>query len=291
MENNDYDRIASAISYLRENFRQQPSLDELAAHCGLSPYHFQRLFRRWAGVSPKQFLQYLTVQHARSLIAESTPTLDASFAAGLSGPGRLHDHFVTIEAVTPGDLRKKGEGLSIICGLIPSPFGAAFVATTARGICALEFVGDEPVGDAMERLRNRWPEATVTKDDAAVAKRTSGIFDVTGPGSGELKLLVRGTNFQVQVWRALLQIPPGHLCAYAQLAGYLDKPRATRAVASAIGANAIAYLIPCHRVLRSSGELGGYRWGLDLKQAMLAREQCSMAGSPADGQVGLAMPA
>lgn len=288
--NKDFDRIGRAIKYLRENFRQQPGLDEIAAHCGLSPYHFQRVFRRWAGVSPKQFLQYLTVQHAKALLVNSTPTLDASFETGLSSPGRLHDHFVTIEAITPGELKTGGDGLAITYGLIDSPFGSAFVATTPRGICALEFLGDEPLDEAIDRLQQRWPEANLSRDDATVKSRVDGIFDLV-PKSGGFKLLVRGTNFQVQVWQALLRIPSGHICAYAQLADYLDKPTATRAVASAIGANAIAYLIPCHRVLRSSGELGGYRWGLDIKQAMLAREQCSAADQPAANEAGLAASA
>lgn len=274
MQDADYQRIERAINYLRDNSRDQPGLEELAEHCGLSSYHFQRLFRRWAGVSPKQFLQYLTVQHAKALIEQSTPTLDACFEVGLSSPGRLHDHFVTVEAVTPGEARRLGDGLEIFWGLIDSPFGRAFAGVTERGICALEFIGDTPAEDAADRLRERWPNATISPHQDEVEKRTAGVFE-SGPQSTELKLLVRGTNFQVQVWRALLQIPAGHLCSYGQLADYLGKPSATRAVASAIGANAIAYLIPCHRVLRAGGELGGYRWGLGRKQAMLAKEQCT----------------
>lgn len=287
--NSDYQRIENAINYLRQNAASQPGLDELARKSGLSPYHFQRLFRRWAGVSPKQFLKYLTVQHARKLIEASTPTLDTSFAVGLSGPGRLHDHFVTVEAVTPGELRHRGNGLEITCGLTDSPFGRAFAATTGRGICRLEFIGDESVDAAIQRLSSAWPQAVIARDDAAVARRIGQLFK-QGAGDKEIKLLVQGTNFQIQVWRALLRIPPGHICAYGQLADYIGRPDATRAVASAIGANAIAYLIPCHRVLRASGEPGGYRWGLARKQAMLAREFIDKPKSKS-GRSNLAIPA
>lgn len=287
--NSDYKRIERAINYLRKNAAQQPALGDLARASGLSPYHFQRLFRRWAGVSPKQFLQFLTVQHARSLIESSVPVLDTCFEVGLSGPGRLHDHFVTIEAVTPGDIKRQGVGLDIVYGTIASPFGQAFVATTGRGLCALEFVGHDNSRDAVARLRARWAGATIRQDNKIIAQRTRGLF-AKGQAGREFKVVVQGTNFQVQVWNALLKIPPGHLCAYGQLAAYIEKPRATRAVASAIGANAIAYLIPCHRVLRAGGEPGGYRWGVERKLAMLARESIS-AGPPLEPRApAAAMP-
>lgn len=267
----DYQRIERAIKYLRENAVAQPGLQELADACGLSPYHFQRLFRRWAGVSPKQFLQYLTVQHARQLMTESASTLEAAFEVGLSGPGRLHDHFVTIEAVTPGDVKRLGRGLTIQYGVSESPFGRIFVALTQRGVCALEFIDEAPPDNSLNRLRERWPNAILQHDETYVTKRLENLFNDSGRKQ-QIRVLVQGTNFQIQVWQALLNIPPGHVCAYGQLAAYIGKPEATRAVASAIGANAVAYLIPCHRVLRAGGELGGYRWGLTRKQALLGRE-------------------
>ncbi len=273
----DYQRIESAINYLRENAPAQPGLRELAEACGLSPYHFQRLFRRWAGVSPKQFLQYLTVQHARQLLEASASTLEACFEVGLSGPGRLHDHFVTIEAVTPGDVKRLGEGLEIRYGTFESPFGRTFVAHTKRGICALEFVDDAALDSSVNRLQKRWPHASLHHDDMHIERQARGLFTDGGQGQ-EFKVLVQGTNFQVQVWQALLRIPPGHVCAYGQLAAYIGKPEATRAIASAIGANSVACLIPCHRVLRAGGELGGYRWGLARKQALLGREFLQASG-------------
>lgn len=288
--NSDYQRIERAIKYLRKNSANQPSLDELARASGLSPYHFQRLFRRWAGVSPKQFLKFLTVQHARKLIEASTPTLDTCFEVGLSGPGRLHDHFVTVDAITPGELRQQGAGLSIVFGTLETPFGKAFSALTERGICRLEFIGNEDMKHPIERLSSDWPRATIHRDDALISKRIGNLF-APGAGSKNIKLLVQGTNFQIQVWKALLNIPPGHICAYGQLAAYIGRPEAARAVASAIGANHIAYFIPCHRVLRAGGELGGYRWGLECKQAILGREFAGRGKHQATGQARLAVPA
>ena len=269
--NSDYQRITTAINYLKKNAQRQPSLDELAGVCGLSPYHFQRLFRRWAGVSPKQFLQYLTVQHARRLLEASAPVLDTCFEVGLSGPGRLHDHFVQIEAVTPGDVKRSGEGLTLTCGKSSGPFGPMFAAISERGLCALEFLNDQSFEIAIQKLQEKWPGADLHIDDETVARRLSHLFPASYRQQ-EFKLLVQGTNFQVQVWQALLNIPAGHLCSYGKLAAYIGKPDATRAVASAVGANPVAYLIPCHRILRAGGELGGYRWGTARKQAMLAWE-------------------
>ena len=288
--NSDYQRIEHAIKYLRENAARQPNLDQLARASGLSSYHFQRLFRRWAGVSPKQFLKFLTVQHARQLIASSMPMLDTCFEVGLSGPGRLHDHFVTVEAVTPGELKLQGAGLQIVCGMIETPFGKAFVATTERGLCGLEFVGTETTQSAIKRLSSEWPRAAIERNDAIVSQRTANLFSHKD-GREEIKLLIRGTNFQIQVWQALLKIPQGNICAYGQLAEYIGRPEATRAVASAVGANRIAYLIPCHRVLRAGGELGGYRWGLARKQAMLAREFASCENAVPNVHADLAVTA
>lgn len=275
---NDYQTIATAINYLQENARHQPSLDELAEVCALSPYHFQRLFRRWAGVSPKQFLQYLTVQHARSLLEKSVPVLDTCFEVGLSGPGRLHDHIVQIEAVTPGEMKRGGGGLTLTCGTWNGPFGLLFAGISKRGICALEFLDDPSANDAISRLKQKWPGAEVRTDDEIIARRIAPVFSGSHQKK-ELKLLVQGTNFQVQVWQALLKIPDGHLCSYGKLATFLGKPKATRAVASAVGANPVAYLIPCHRVLRTGGEIGGYRWGTARKKAMLAWEFARPSGN------------
>ncbi len=269
--NNDYQKISNVINYLSENSRLQPSLEELAEICELSPYHFQRLFRRWAGVSPKQFLQYITVQHARALLESSAPILDTCFEVGLSGPGRLHDHFVQIEAVTPGDVKRCGDGLTITCGIVDSPFGPMFSALSERGVCALEFLGEQAFDEVFAKLRKKWPGATVLRDDQLAKDRLSKLFS-SQYRQQEFKLLVQGTNFQVQVWRALLNIPDGRLCSYGRLAAYIGKPDASRAVASAVGANPVAYLIPCHRVLRAGGALGGYRWGQDRKQSILAWE-------------------
>lgn len=269
----EYERIERAIRYLESHASEQPGLDEVAAAAGLSPFHFQRLFRRWAGVSPKRFLQLLTVEHAKHLLAGSASVLDAAFEAGLSGPGRLHDHFVTLEAVSPGEYKHGGAGLEIRHGVHPSPFGLALVGETDRGVCALAFVdrGGEPA--ALDWLRSSWPEARLAADPAATRATVRRIFERRGP----TPLLVSGTNFQVQVWRALLAIPPGRVCSYGRLARAVGRPGAARAVGAAVGANRISYLIPCHRVIRAVGALGGYRWGTRRKRAMLAWESARRA--------------
>ena len=266
----DYDRIAKAIVYIRDNVREQPSLEQVASHVGLSPYHFQRKFREWAGVSPKRFLERLTVDYAKELIDDSTNILDASLELGLSGPSRLHEQFVSIEAVTPGQYKNKGDGLEIRYGFHPGPFGRMLLARTGRGICALAFVGDvDPQGEvaALSRL---WPGARISEDAPGTETSAKAIFDARHAVGQKFHLAVRGTNFQVNVWRALLKIPPGRAISYQQLAAHVGRPAAARATANAVAANPVAYLIPCHRVLRKTGALGGYRWGTDRKRLLLA---------------------
>jgi len=268
----DYDRVARAIRFLNDRRQDRPGLDEVAAAVGLSPFHFQRLFRRWAGISPKRFLQVLTSEHAKSLLRGSAGVLDASLETGLSGPGRLHDMFVTLDAVTPGDYKSRGAGLAIEYGEAPTPFGAAFLAMTRHGVCGMEFVDEAGGAGAAEgRLAASWPGARLERSRTAARDAAARIFD-RGRGRGPLPLFVRGTNFQVQVWRALINVPPGRAVAYGDLARAVGKPDAARAVGAAVGANPTAYLIPCHRVIRATGALGGYRWGPTRKQAILAWE-------------------
>lgn len=273
----DYQRIAHAIDYLARHRERQPGLEELAAELGLSPFHCQRLFRRWAGISPKRFLQYLTVAHAKRLLAESQSVLETSLAGGLSGPSRLHDHFVTLEAVTPGEFRRRGEGLVIRYGVHDSPFGPMLLAVTGRGVCGLSFLDGQALETRLKALAESWPEARLVADRAATGAVAVRIFAARPDAGRPLHLLVRGTNFQVRVWQALLDIPPGTLCSYRQLAGAVGRPAAARAVGAAVGANPIGYLIPCHRVIRGSGALGGYRWGLTRKQALQAWESARQA--------------
>ena len=272
--NSDYEVIAKAIAFIRDNAADQPSLEQIAAHSGLSPWHFQRKFRAWVGVSPKRFLEYLTVQHAKQLLDKSTSVLDAALDLGLSGPGRLHDQFVSIEAVTPGQYKRSGNGLQIRYGVHPSPFGLMFLALTDKGICELAFGTEEVLEKEAEALLKRWPAAQVFHDPQSTAHTAGRLFSPRygtqdGHESG-FHLFVKGTNFQVNVWRALLRVREGSLISYKQLARLTGNPTAVRATASAVGANPVSYLIPCHRILRSSGALGGYHWGIDRKRAMIA---------------------
>ncbi|GAB4455036.1 MAG: methylated-DNA--[protein]-cysteine S-methyltransferase [Anaerolineae bacterium] len=271
----DYRRVAQAIHFIEQNVQQQPTLDEVAAAVHLSPYHFHRLFRRWAGVTPKQFLQFLTVDYAKSMLAESNSVLDTSLAAGLSGPGRLHDMFVTLEAVTPGEFKSGGSGLHIAYGFHPTPFGDCLLATTARGICALTFVEDAALEQARARalaqLARDWPEAVMRPEPQQTAPLVAQIF-ADQPPQLPFHVLVKGTNFQVKVWSALLQIPPGGVTSYSAVAARLNRPSASRAVANAIGLNPVGYLIPCHRVIRKVGAIASYRWGAERKRAILAWE-------------------
>ena len=272
-EQTDYDRVSRAIRFLERRRAEQPSLDELAAVMGLSPHHCHRLFSRWVGTTPKRFLQVLTAEHAKQALAESRSVLDAAFDAGLSSPGRLHDLMVTLEAVSPGEYRAGGDGLEIRWGVHPTPFGDAFLGLTGRGICALEFLAGRRPEEAADELAAAWPAATVLHDPAAAGRVAERVFpEPDARPEGPFHLLVRGTNFQVRVWQALLRIPPGAVISYGDLARRLGRPGAARAVGGAVGANPVSYLIPCHRVVREATGLGEYRWGALRKHALLAWE-------------------
>ncbi|MEM7481656.1 MAG: methylated-DNA--[protein]-cysteine S-methyltransferase [Acidobacteriota bacterium] len=263
-----YRRVAAAIRFLDDHQGRQPELAEVAAAAGLSPTHFQRLFRRWAGISPKRFLQHLTVEAAKGRLDQDVPVLETAWDVGLSSPGRLHDHFVSLEAVTPGEYKAGGDSLDMVWGLHDSPFGEVLVAATERGICRLAFTDAETVDEVAAQLERRWSRSTLRRDDAAVrpwAERALARNERT-------PLLVQGTNFQIQVWRALLRVPAGSLISYGRLAETAGSPGGSRAVGSAVGANPVAMLIPCHRVLRADGSPGGYRWGGVRKRALVACE-------------------
>lgn len=268
----DYQRVRDAIVYIDKNSSNQPTLEDVAEHVGLSPYHFQRLFRRWAGVSPKRFLQHVTAANAKRLLRDSTPVLDAAFAVGLSSPGRLHDLIVTTEAVTPGEYKSQGEGITIHYGIHETPYGPCLIGATERGICALRFLDEANAQDAIAEIQAEWSRATLVLDQDGTTALAHLIFRESESVSGSLPLLLRGSNFQLKVWEGLLRVPEGCLVSYGDLAERLSVPSAARAVANAVGANPIAYVIPCHRVLRSTGALGGYRWGTDRKLVILERE-------------------
>jgi len=275
-----YAQVARAIEYLRAHARHQPRLAEVAAVVGLSESEFQRRFSDWAGISPKRFLQFLSKEHAKEALRRSANVLDATFDVGLSSPGRLHDLLVTCEALTPGELRASGEGVPMRWGYHPSPFGEVFVAATPRGVCSLAFV--EPGGrDAgPDALRDQFPRADVRRDDDAAGAVVHRIFCASRPAE-PLHLWVKGSNFQIKVWEALLRIPAGHLVSYRDIARAIGRPEAARAVGSAVGANPVALLIPCHRVIRASGDLGEYRWGLARKATLIASEAAAGGGASA----------
>jgi AraC family transcriptional regulator of adaptative response/methylated-DNA-[protein]-cysteine methyltransferase len=270
----DYERVEKALKYLERNFQEQPSLEDMAQHLSLSPYHFQRLFKRWAGISPKRFLQFLTIEYAKGLLDESHNVLDTAYEAGLSSPGRMHDLFVTVEAVTPGEFRAGGTGLRIDYGIHPSPFGECLLATTRRGICGLSFITNGDRGEVLDDLRRRWPEAELYEDPAATRSLLDQIFPPAPPaGQRSITLFLQGTNFQIKVWQALLRIPPGFVCSYEDIARAIGKPvSAARAVGNAVGANPISYIIPCHRVIQKMGLTGNYRWNPVRKKAILGWE-------------------
>ena len=275
-DNRDYDRVELALRFLHEHRDDRPDLDEVARHVGLSPAHFQRLFSRWAGVSPKRFCQFLSAEHARRCLAASRSVLEAAFEVGLSSPGRLHDLTVAVDAVTPGELRSGGAGLVIRHGQIDSPFGRCFIAATDRGVCSLSFPTDSDGEEGLAWLRETFSGAELQPAPIEIAGLGQRIFARAG-GDGPLPVLLAGTNFQLKVWEALLRIPPGRLCSYGDLADWMGRRTATRAVASAIAANHIAYLIPCHRVIRSLGDFGEYRWGAARKRAMVGLEMARSA--------------
>lgn len=268
----DYLRIEQAIHYLENHYREQPSLEEVAANIGLSEFHFQRLFTRWAGVSPKRFLQFLTKEGAKDLLSRSENLLDTTHQVGLSSLGRLHDLFVTTEAVTPGEYKTRGEGVTIRYGIHLTPFGKCLIGLTERGICHLGFVeGSE--GQTIDSFVSEWKEARMIEDYRSTAALVEPIFNLRyNTRIKPLNLHLRGTNFQIKVWEALLQIPTGAVTTYEGLARRIGQPSASRAVGSAVGHNPIAVLIPCHRVIRKVGEFGNYRYGAQRKKALLAME-------------------
>ena len=263
-----YELIAEAIRHLEDNTGAQPSLDELAARIGVSPSHFQKMFSQWVGVSPKRYLQYLTLDHAKRLLAERFTVLDATMETGLSSPGRLHDLFVRWEAMSPGDFAKGGAGLEIAYGFHPSPFGDVVATATERGLCGLGFTEETGREASLDDLKSRWPAARYREDPDMVGPMVAAAF---GEG-GEARLHLIGAPFQIKVWEALLQIPSGHVTTYSEIARVIGRPKAVRAVGTAVGRNPISWLIPCHRALRKSGGLGGCHWGIPVKRAMLAYE-------------------
>lgn len=268
----DYDRIAEAISFIANRVNSQPTLQEIARHLHLSPFHFQRVFSRWAGVTPKRFLQVLTLEHAKQLLSESKPLLEVSDSLGLSSGSRLYDHFVHLDAVTPGEYKMGGTGLTIEYGVHDTPFGKAFIAITPRGICSFAFLEHAEADGHLTGLQKKWPHAMVHEN----RQRSLAVIKVMFGEEKELdrpvSLHVSGTNFQINVWKALLRIPPAKVASYSQVATAIGHPSSARAVGLAVGANPVAFLIPCHRVILQSGKLGGYHWGETRKQAIHAWE-------------------
>jgi len=270
---NDYERIANVIRFLDRHHTDQPDLNQLAATVGLSPFHFHRLFSNWAGVTPKDFLQCLTVEHVKQLLLEGHNVFDVALDAGLSGPGRLHDLCVTLEAASPGEMKNGGAGMQIEYGFAETPFGEALIAETKRGICHLSFVDVGGRNRVRELLASDWPNASLHRTDERAAELASEIFAPPQSQSRRrLRAFVRGTFFQLRVWRALLNIPSGSLTTYGRLSAAINQPAAARAVGSAVGANPISFIIPCHRVIRETGALGNYGGGRIRKQVMLGWE-------------------
>ncbi len=265
-----YQRIAKAIRFLREHAHRHPSLAEVAAELGLSEYHFQRQFSRWAGVSPKRFMQFLTKERAKEALLRSRSLLDTTLDVGLSSPGRLHDLMISCEAMTPGQIKALAAGMKIRFGSAVTPFGMALIGWTSRGVCHLAFY-DESSSALEKELALAWPEAKLLRDDHGAAQLVAKIFSAQSHANS-VHLVLRGTNFQIKVWEALLRVGSGELLSYSQLANLAGSPRASRAVGSALAANRIGYLIPCHRVIRESGDVGQYRWGSERKVAMQAWE-------------------
>ncbi len=278
---NDYARVARVIRYLDQSRTEQPDLATLAAHIGLSPFHFHRLFTSWAAITPKDFLQCLTVAHAKTLLRNGSSVLDVALAEGLSGPGRLHDLCVNMEAASPGELKSGGAGWTISAGLADSPFGKCLIGEGPRGVCHLSFA-DTPAAEAqLAEIQASWPRARLHRDDGVARRLATRIFE-RGPARNTrpvLRAFVRGTAFQVRVWRALLEVRPGTVVSYGAVAGAVGMTGAARAVGNAVGQNPLAYLVPCHRVIRETGVVGNYHWGTIRKRAMLAWESARVANS------------
>lgn len=268
--NINFERITQAIDYLKDNFKEQPNLEELAEKVHLSQFHFQKLFTDWAGVSPKKFLQYLSVEHAKKLLANTSSTLfDTALQTGLSGTGRLHDLFINIEGMTPGEYKNGGENLSINYSYAATPFGTILAASTVKGICHLAFADDQ--ANAFSVLKNKFPNAHFSQTTDNFQAEALNVF-INGTSADAIKLHLKGTPFQLKVWEALLNIPTGNLITYGSIAQIIGSPKASRAVGSAVGDNPVAYIIPCHRVIQSSGVMGNYHWGSNRKAAMIGWE-------------------
>ncbi|MFD2036548.1 bifunctional helix-turn-helix domain-containing protein/methylated-DNA--[protein]-cysteine S-methyltransferase [Belliella marina] len=267
----NYERIAEAIEYIKNNFKKQPHLDEVASKVHLSPFHFQRLFSEWAGTTPKKFLQFISLEHAKKLLKEQQATLfDTALDTGFSGTGRLHDLFVNIEGMTPAEYKNGGKNLFINYSFAESPFGKLIVASTHKGICHMAFNNDET--DALNDLKSKFPYATYEQKLDPMQENALFIFQNDWSKLQQIKLHLKGTDFQLKVWEMLLKVPMGELSTYSNVAGQIGHPNASRAVGTAIGSNPVAFLIPCHRVIQSSGHLGGYRWGMTRKTAMIGWE-------------------
>ncbi|GAA4274470.1 methylated-DNA--[protein]-cysteine S-methyltransferase [Aquimarina gracilis] len=267
----DYRRIAEAISYIKQNFKAQPNLDEVAEKVHISPFHFQRLFTNWVGVSPKKFLQYISVEYAKQILKDQQTTLfDAAYQTGLSGTGRLHDLFVNIEGMTPGEYKNGGQNLTVNYSFAESPFGNILVASTSKGICHMTFSDQEEF--EFEKLQKRFPKAKFNQVVDQIQQNALFIFTKDWKELDQIKLHLRGTDFQLKVWNTLLKIPKGGLTTYGSIARYIQKPKASRAVGTAIGNNPVAFLIPCHRVIQSTGEFGQYHWGNTRKTAIIGWE-------------------
>ena len=271
---NDYERVATTIRYLDQHHTDQPDLAALARGAGLSPFHFHRLFSSWAGVTPKDFLQCLTLEHVKKLLRDGDSVLSAALHAGLSGPGRIHDLCVTLDAASPGEMKRNGAGLKITYGFATSPFGAALIAETARGVCHLSFIDGRARERAADDLRREWREAKFQRSDDRAGNLAEAIFvrDSANGTRPRLRAFVRGTPFQLRVWRALLRVPAGSLVTYGRVSSAIAQTGAARAVGSAVGANPVAFIIPCHRVIRETGALGHYRWDQIRKRAMIGWE-------------------
>lgn len=271
-ENINYNRIAEAIDYIKANFREQPNLDAVAEKVHLSPFHFQRLFTEWAGTSPKKFLQYISVEHAKKILKENSQAtlFDTAYETGLSGTSRLHDLFVNIEGMTPAEYKNGGKNLFINYSFAESPFGNIIVASTEKGVCFMAFAESEAIG--LEDLKHKFPNATFARKLDLVQQNALFIFQNDWSKLSEIKLHLKGTDFQLKVWETLLKIPMGQLSTYGSIAQQIEKPNASRVVGTAIGSNPVAFLIPCHRVIQSSGTFGGYMWGNTRKTAIIGWE-------------------
>ncbi len=265
-----YNRIAEAINYIKQNFKSQPNLEEIAEKAHISPFHFQRLFTDWVGVSPKKFLQYISVEYAKNVLREQKTTLfDVAYNTGLSGTGRLHDLFVKIEGMTPGEYKNGGQNLIVNYSHAESIFGKILIASTQKGICYMAFVDDE---NAFANLQKHFPNASFNQKVDRLQRNALLIFTKDWEKLDQIKLHLKGTNFQVKIWEALLKVPKGGLVTYGAIANHIEKPKASRAVGTAIGNNPVAFLIPCHRVIKSTGELGEYRWGATRKSVIVGWE-------------------